>query len=311
MLPYAGTPEFFAQEEQRNAAPRRVFQPWLNVGQSIMLPQPLEPRSNHQQHGFFISNPIIRQGEPNIPTATCISGSVSSEHTLPGLRDVLMPDLRRSSRDLSSSSAHTSISSYEKSCDKAACHAPPGMQSPLASHSVHPPRNPRYADIHARLVRPLLRVSPEGTHHMDEGDHTEARHERSKRVSLSADKPICSAESYSPRTSNDQTPRTLNTSYQRSAHTQSIPFKPNASRRYLGIQITPQEGTFHIYEDGYRIPAQIDGERVNPQWGLTKANKPRKRLALACLNCRDKKTKCEPGAHGCLQCVKAKRNCRQ
>ncbi|EME81759.1 uncharacterized protein MYCFIDRAFT_116092, partial [Pseudocercospora fijiensis CIRAD86] len=70
------------------------------------------------------------------------------------------------------------------------------------------------------------------------------------------------------------------------------------------------EGTFHFYEGGYRIPTQVEGEPVNPAWGLTKANKPRKRLAMACLDCREKKIKCEPGANSCLQCEKAKRPCR-
>ncbi|KAF2208428.1 hypothetical protein CERZMDRAFT_5357, partial [Cercospora zeae-maydis SCOH1-5] len=72
----------------------------------------------------------------------------------------------------------------------------------------------------------------------------------------------------------------------------------------------PGEGTFHLYEGGLRIPTHVDGEQVNPAWGLTKANKPRKRLAMACLDCREKKIKCEPGAASCLQCEKAKRPCR-
>ena len=73
----------------------------------------------------------------------------------------------------------------------------------------------------------------------------------------------------------------------------------------------PGEGRFFIYEDGHRIPTQVDGEQVNPQWGLTKANKPRRRLALACLDCREKKIKCEPGQNRCVQCEKAMRPCRR
>ncbi|EMC94122.1 hypothetical protein BAUCODRAFT_74686 [Baudoinia panamericana UAMH 10762] len=81
-------------------------------------------------------------------------------------------------------------------------------------------------------------------------------------------------------------------------------------KKYLGVKDIPNEGTFHVYEGGHRIPTHVDGEQVNPQWGLTKANKPRKRLALACLDCREKKIKCEPGINSCLQCEKAKRTCR-
>ncbi|EME43134.1 hypothetical protein DOTSEDRAFT_132686 [Dothistroma septosporum NZE10] len=92
------------------------------------------------------------------------------------------------------------------------------------------------------------------------------------------------------------------------------PFPPNApesSKKYIGVREVPGEGQFHLYEGGYRIPTSVDGENVNPAWGLTKANKPRKRLAMACLDCREKKIKCEPGASSCLQCEKAKRPCRK
>ena len=79
---------------------------------------------------------------------------------------------------------------------------------------------------------------------------------------------------------------------------------------YMGIEDSG-EGKFYIYSDGHRIPTQVDGEQVNPAWGLTKANKPRKRLALACLDCREKKIKCEPGINSCVQCEKAMRPCRK
>ena len=90
----------------------------------------------------------------------------------------------------------------------------------------------------------------------------------------------------------------------------STPTGPEASKKYLGVKDFAGEGAFHLYEGRYRIPTHVDGEQVNPQWGLTKANKPRKRLALACLDCRMKKIKCEPGASSCLQCERAKRICR-
>jgi hypothetical protein len=34
---------------------------------------------------------------------------------------------------------------------------------------------------------------------------------------------------------------------------------------------------------------EIDGTPVNANWGVTKAGRPRKRLGLACLTCREKK----------------------
>jgi hypothetical protein len=86
---------------------------------------------------------------------------------------------------------------------------------------------------------------------------------------------------------------------------------PQSGKKFLYTRDIPGEGRFHIYEGGHRIPAVVDGEQVNPVWGLTKANKPRKRLALACLDCREKKIKCEPGVNSCLQCEKARRPCRR
>ncbi|KAK3707658.1 hypothetical protein LTR37_012006 [Vermiconidia calcicola] len=93
-----------------------------------------------------------------------------------------------------------------------------------------------------------------------------------------------------------------------------LPYVPpgaDSQKKYIGVKEVPGEGSYHLYEGGYRIPTHVDGEQVNPAWGLTKANKPRKRLALACLDCREKKIKCEPGATSCLQCEKAKRTCRR
>ena len=62
--------------------------------------------------------------------------------------------------------------------------------------------------------------------------------------------------------------------------------------------------------NGTYCRAIIDGEAVNPSWGITKAGKPRKRLAQACLTCREKKIKCEPGYPKCHQCSKSQRVCR-
>jgi hypothetical protein len=93
--------------------------------------------------------------------------------------------------------------------------------------------------------------------------------------------------------------------------TSDSPIRPKNFTRYLGRRSFPNEGAFHLYEDGYRFPTQVDGEEVNPRWGLTKANKARKRPAVACLDCREKKTKCELGVNACSQCIKGKRICRQ
>lgn len=70
------------------------------------------------------------------------------------------------------------------------------------------------------------------------------------------------------------------------------------------------EGLCYIYADGSHCPKSIDGEPVNANWGITKAGKPRKRLAQACIACREKKIKCQPNLPKCDQCQKSGRECR-
>ncbi|KAH9859449.1 hypothetical protein IAQ61_011230 [Plenodomus lingam] len=85
---------------------------------------------------------------------------------------------------------------------------------------------------------------------------------------------------------------------------------PIRASRCIGQRDIPGEGVCYVYEDGTYCRAIIDGEPVNPSWGITKAGKPRKRLAQACLTCREKKIKCEPGFPKCHQCAKSQRVCR-
>ncbi|KAI4180702.1 MAG: hypothetical protein L6R41_007057 [Letrouitia leprolyta] len=80
--------------------------------------------------------------------------------------------------------------------------------------------------------------------------------------------------------------------------------------RVVGEQDIPGEGPCWVYEDGSVCRKVIDGEAVNAQWGVTKAGKPRKRLAIACTTCREKKIKCDPGEGKCQQCEKFGRECR-
>ena len=80
--------------------------------------------------------------------------------------------------------------------------------------------------------------------------------------------------------------------------------------RLVGERNVPGEGPSWVYEDGTTCKKVIDGEPVNAQWGVTKAGKPRKRLAIACTTCREKKIKCDPASPKCLQCEKFGRDCR-
>ena len=78
--------------------------------------------------------------------------------------------------------------------------------------------------------------------------------------------------------------------------------KIERARTHFGIQKAKGQDEYYGYGDGRRTPTQVDGRTINPSWGLTKGNKARKRLAVACLNCRKKKIRCEPTLKSCLQC---------
>ena len=81
--------------------------------------------------------------------------------------------------------------------------------------------------------------------------------------------------------------------------------------RCLGEREIEGEGSCWIFDDGTYCKTVVDGEPVNPSWGVTKAGKARKRLAQACLTCREKKIKCEPAFPKCTQCEKTGKVCKQ
>ncbi|KAL5615635.1 hypothetical protein BROUX41_005673 [Berkeleyomyces rouxiae] len=80
--------------------------------------------------------------------------------------------------------------------------------------------------------------------------------------------------------------------------------------RFVKAAQVPGEGLCYFYDDGTHCKTVIDGEAVNAHWGVTKAGKPRKRLAIACVTCREKKIKCDPDYPRCVQCEKFGRVCR-
>lgn len=80
--------------------------------------------------------------------------------------------------------------------------------------------------------------------------------------------------------------------------------------RFVGEKEVPGEGMCYFYDDGTYCKTIIDDEPVTPHWGVTKAGKPRKRLAIACITCREKKIKCDPDYPRCVQCEKFGRVCK-
>ncbi|KAM3420269.1 hypothetical protein BST61_g3556 [Cercospora zeina] len=79
-----------------------------------------------------------------------------------------------------------------------------------------------------------------------------------------------------------------------------------AASSYEGIAYIPGRGSCHMYKGGYSIPTHIFQDPLN----LTQSKILRKRLSVACVTCRKKKIKCEPGPDGCLQCKKGQRQCK-
>lgn len=80
--------------------------------------------------------------------------------------------------------------------------------------------------------------------------------------------------------------------------------------RFVRQADVPGEGMCFFYDDGTHCKAFVDGEPVNAHLGVTKFGKPRKRLATACVTCREKKIKCDPGYPCCTQCEKSGRICK-
>jgi len=101
-----------------------------------------------------------------------------------------------------------------------------------------------------------------------------------------------------------------NASSNRSRNQQEGPSVTQHIPRAVREEIIPGEGPCYVYEDGSHCRKVIDGETVHANWGVTKAGKPRKRLAIACMTCREKKIKCDPNWPKCLQCDKFGRECK-
>lgn len=80
--------------------------------------------------------------------------------------------------------------------------------------------------------------------------------------------------------------------------------------RFVRAAEVPGAGLCYLYDDGSYCKAMINGETVNAHLGVTKAGKPRKRLAMACTTCREKKIKCDLGFPQCAQCEKVGRICK-
>lgn len=291
----------------------------------IELPRPLEPRPTHLlQSSLSETSGIQRNHQHSFRTPGTTSTDYRAQGpSLPGLRDILTPAPQGTAQSTyhqpwTSSAGPPALSNQSNE----GYYPHPGWHPPLALHGpVEPgPTYPRPPE--SRLELPILQTSPVSgrpprslpvspfTGYPEARDYGEARNERPRQASNTSYATNGVPSPYGSAHEDHQYRRGV-MSHDRSVDAPATPGDAEPQRKYLGIKEVPGEGAFHLYEGGIRIPTQVDGEQVNPAWGLTKANKPRKRLALACLDCREKKIKCEPGANSCLQCEKAKRPCRR
>jgi len=283
------------------------------------LPRPLEPRPIHRLHSSLSEvNSAPRRYEDYRGLPIGSSEPRGQGQNLPGLRDILTPTPHGYHTTWTpTSGAPPRHVGNEGHRTHAVSHPPlalypPPSRSPAYQH--HPP---------SRLDLPILETSPvarQPPHSLPVSPYTcypeprgypELSTERARQASTTSFHPN---GVHSPYTSGaeDTSYRHAGPPYDRSTPNAGMSAASLESQgKYLGVKDLPGEGQFHLYEGGHRIPTHVDGEQVNPAWGLTKANKPRKRLALACLDCREKKIKCEPGVTSCLQCEKAKRPCRR
>lgn len=85
----------------------------------------------------------------------------------------------------------------------------------------------------------------------------------------------------------------------------------HASPGAISGQYLETRDVFRHFQGPFRANHWRDTPR-RPDWGTTKAGKPRKRLAQACLSCRHKKIRCHPNIYSrkCHQCERTDTECK-
>lgn len=285
---------------------------------AVELPRPLEPRpSSHMPPSLAeVAGHQMRPETFRGPTEYRPQGQ-----SLPRLQDILTSASPVSSPAAYSHSSWNGAPTTHQGGDgyysrsQAAWHPPLAPPPSTHGHPFQPQQN-------RRIELPILETSPSKRHDSQVSsppyasypdhamDYHDPRREQARQTTNGSYAVTGVPSPYAPGAAEEPRYRSPPGSLDKPSSNYG-PAGPESSKKYIGVRDVPGEGAFHLYEGGYRIPTHVDGETVNPAWGLTKANKPRKRLAMACLDCREKKIKCEPGAASCLQCEKAKRVCRK
>ena len=286
-------------------------------------PRPLEPRPTLHSSLSDTTN-LQRRQEPLHPAGRPPE-SRGPGPSLPGLRDIFSPGPANSTSSSYRNSwqAPSQLSAVQQSNNRATYPSTSSAQPPV----ILEPHTKADRDHRVRSFEvPMHQTSTESGYHTQPqpvtlspyspypSDYVHSPNGRYDRGTAGPHISNGALSSYTTTASESSPLRHSSATFDHYPHA-GLVGRPGSAvenqKKYIGVKDVPGEGAYHCYEGGYRIPTQVDGEQVNPAWGLTKANKPRKRLALACLDCREKKIKCEPGLASCLQCEKAKRPCRR
>ncbi|KAI5364948.1 hypothetical protein Slin15195_G044860 [Septoria linicola] len=312
----------FPHHHERHLSHASERLPYPTPRPEVELPRPLEPRPPQQSYSEAPRDQ--RRLDAYRSPAASHTGFRPHSQSLPRLHDILTsaaPSVPSPPSYSSSWGANGAPGPHVSQHNVEPRYGHHGHQSQAAHHPQEHPSY--YPHSGRRLELPILETSPVSRHdshigptspydaRADSRGYDTAHRERSRQASIHSYPHNGAPSPYMTAGPEEHHYRIPAGAVARPSSDNYGPAGPECSKKYLGIRELPGEGTFHLYEGGFRIPTHVDGEQVNPAWGLTKANKPRKRLAMACLDCREKKIKCEPGASSCLQCEKAKRPCRK
>ncbi|KAK5119829.1 hypothetical protein LTR85_007155 [Meristemomyces frigidus] len=321
MYPGTSHPEYARAQEyngRRQSGPGQQQPPYgYSQRPTIELPRPLEPRpTHHLQSSLSEASGTQRHQDAFRTSAAGPSDYRMQGPSLPGLRDILTPQPAVNghsgySAPWSTSAAppmasHSSDSYYGRRDGHREWHPPLALNPPTDSHQSYQAAASRPVELPILQTSPVARHPPQSlpvspyTGYPEARDYGDVRPERQRQASNTSYLANSIASPYA--SGPEDTPyRNATVHYERMQNGALPPGAPECQRKYLGVKDVNGEGSYHMYEGGFRIPTNVDGEPVNPAWGLTKANKPRKRLALACLDCREKKIKApahQPSSEG-------------
>ena len=255
-------------------------------------PRPMEPEPSHAAWNGSQQVPYLSRQLTSSHPATHWQEDSNAQQVqrLPGVRDLL--------------SSRNQLDSPSQQSPQYSPYLPPFPQiSPESSRRDTIAMAPEYT--RAKIKYPSNQSSPTSPFFENQQSSVQAQ----QYFAMQEDRRSESVPAYSARRETRPPAVTARTEFEQASSTRTVPdyaVRP----RCIGERNVPGEGNCFFYEDGTYCPTVVDGEPVNPSWGVTKAGKARKRLAQACLTCREKKIRCEPGFPKCTQCEKTGRNCK-